>query len=78
MFLNLWLYNETSGIFRTTNTYTEGGKKFEIGVLFSVIEVFVKERVTVNPKLEENLSQFPKKGAFSNISLFVSKSKGTF
>lgn len=78
MFLNLCLYNETSGIFCTTNTYAEGGKQFEIGILFRVIEVFVKERVTVHPKLEENLSQFPKKGAFSNISFFVSKSKGTF
>ena len=57
MFLTLWFCNETSGIFPTANTFSEGGKEVPL-LLFRVIEVFVKERVIVNPKLEENLSCF--------------------
>ena len=44
-------------------------EEIEIEVLFRVIEVFVKKRVIVNPKLEENLSCFLK-DIFSNISFF--------
>ena len=68
MFLTLWFCNETSGIFPTANTFSEGGKEVPL-LLFRVIEVFVKERVIVNPKLEENLSCFLK-DIFSNISFF--------
>lgn len=38
----------------TANTYTEEGKKIEIVALFRVIQLFVKERIIVNPNLEEN------------------------
>ena len=69
MSLTLWFCNDTSGIFLIANTFSEGGKEIEIEVLFRVIEVFVKKRVIVNPKLEENLSCFLK-DIFSNISFF--------
>lgn len=69
MFRNLCFCNETSGISSTANTDAEGGTETDIGVLLRIIEILVKERIVVNPKLEENFNGIPGR-LFSNISLF--------